>query len=238
MSFNFDILNQTPEVVEAIPQEADTIPSYAMFPNIETVKSGLAVYDKQIDELITQASAVEVIDPETNKAATAYGAKISKLNKGIEEIRKQFVREPNDYVGSINSLAKSYQDRLKAAEYGVKRKIQAYQAKVELERRKQEEMARRAAAEAQARLDAEAKAAHVEPVKIEAPVIPKKETVTRTAEGSSNVSKHWNFEIVNADEVPRQYLVIDDKAINLAIKAGVREIPGVRIFQDTRISFR
>jgi hypothetical protein len=48
----------------------------------------------------------------------------------------------------------------------------------------------------------------------------------------------WDFEIVDESKIPREYLMVNEKAIRAAIKAGVRDIPGVRIFQKEELAVK
>jgi hypothetical protein len=70
------------------------------------------------------------------------------------------------------------------------------------------------------------------------PVVQEAPKVTRTESGSASQRKVWTFEILNADEVPVQFKVIDEQKIRDAIKTGAREIPGVRIYEETKTIFR
>jgi len=70
------------------------------------------------------------------------------------------------------------------------------------------------------------------------PIMPQAETVTRTGAGSSFAKRPWKHEILDASLIPREYLVVNETAIRRAIADGIREIPGVRIFQTTEISYR
>jgi diketogulonate reductase-like aldo/keto reductase len=38
--------------------------------------------------------------------------------------------------------------------------------------------------------------------------------------------------------VPREYLAVDDTAIKAAIKAGIRSIPGVEIYEEAEVRVR
>jgi len=49
--------------------------------------------------------------------------------------------------------------------------------------------------------------------------------------GLATLRTTWDFEIVNAAAVPREYLIVNDAAIRAAVKSGAREIAGVRIFE-------
>jgi hypothetical protein len=46
---------------------------------------------------------------------------------------------------------------------------------------------------------------------------------------------YWKHEILNPEAVPLQYCTPDPVKINAAIKQGVRDIPGVRIFSEEKI---
>jgi hypothetical protein len=48
----------------------------------------------------------------------------------------------------------------------------------------------------------------------------------------------WRFEVTDEFLVPRGYLVVDEPTIRRAINRGVRDIPGVRIFQEEQIAGR
>jgi hypothetical protein len=53
-----------------------------------------------------------------------------------------------------------------------------------------------------------------------------------------NVRKNWEFEILNLEEIPREYLVLDDKKVRQAIHSGIRNIPGLRIYQADLVVVR
>lgn len=44
--------------------------------------------------------------------------------------------------------------------------------------------------------------------------------------------KTWKFEVVEEARVPREFLTLDEAKLKTAIKAGERNIPGVRIYQE------
>jgi FtsZ-interacting cell division protein YlmF len=48
----------------------------------------------------------------------------------------------------------------------------------------------------------------------------------------------WRFEVVDPTQIPLGYLKPDDDAINAAIADGVREIPGIEIFEDHQFQIR
>jgi hypothetical protein len=53
------------------------------------------------------------------------------------------------------------------------------------------------------------------------------------------VRRSWSFEVVELDRVPREYMSLDVTVVREAItRDGVREIPGLRIFQAEALRVR
>lgn len=92
--------------------------------------------------------------------------------------------------------------------------------------------------EAIRRAEEEAKKNEVQAPTVVSPVVQEAARVTRTESGSAFSKKPWVFEIVNEAEVEEQYKSIDEKKIRDAIKMGVREAKGIRIYQGNQINFR
>lgn len=58
----------------------------------------------------------------------------------------------------------------------------------------------------------------------------------RTEYGSlAIVRDHWKFEVTEPDAVPRPFCAPDSKLINTALRAGVRDIPGLRITREPQL---
>lgn len=67
------------------------------------------------------------------------------------------------------------------------------------------------------------------------------ETTWLTPEISSlpkGVQLKWTFEIVDSNKVPNGYWIINEAAIKADIADGVREIPGIHIFEEAITTFR
>lgn len=56
--------------------------------------------------------------------------------------------------------------------------------------------------------------------------------------GTLYKKKNWTFQIENEFEIPNKYKSIDLRAINADIRAGVREIPGIEIFEDETLELK
>lgn len=53
-----------------------------------------------------------------------------------------------------------------------------------------------------------------------------------------SVGETWTFELLDEDAVPLEFKSVDAAKVKVAIKAGAREIPGLRIFSEARVSVR
>jgi len=214
------------------------VPAKPILDPVLAVRSVLSEYEPDIAAMVDEARALTIQDDISNAQASELGNRARKLVKGIEEIRKHHVAPLNERASQINAAAKVYTERLGEVVETLKRKITIFDNQLEIERRKAEEQARQAIAEEQARLDAMAKENGVAPVILEMPLPSEPPRVVRTESGSSFQKKRWTFEIENESDIPRHYLAIDEKKIQADINAGVREIPGVRIFQKKETNFR
>ena len=144
--------------------QAELLPSVSVL-SLAIVKPQFEVYTKKVASMVIDAKAIDVTDDETLKFAVALGGEGKKIAKLIEAKRKEVTAEASDFVDSVNGFCKMFIEKLIAnpkktnadsIEIVLKNKITAYQSKLELERRKQEEATRKAAADFQAKLDAEA----------------------------------------------------------------------------------
>ena len=57
-------------------------------------------------------------------------------------------------------------------------------------------------------------------------------------DGKLTKIKKWVWELENEAVVPQEYLCLDSKKIDEAVKQGVRNIPGIKVFEKEEISMR
>lgn len=223
---------------EPLQSPAVALPQVVNKFDLLPVKERLASFQEVIGAMLHEAQSLDVVDDESNRQAVARAAAAKKKWKELEQARKDILAPHADFTATVNRLAKDCQGPLTEIERVLKVKISSYQAKIELERRKKEESARLAALELQKKIDAEAAANNIPAPQVVAPVMPAVSKVTRTEEGSASQVKTWSFDVVDPHAVPREYLVVDDKAIRQAVKNGVRTIPGVNIYEKTETRIR
>lgn len=206
--------------------------------DIEAAKVRFEPYLEKIDGMWAEASALTVNNDTQNEYAVTLGTSSKQLCKKIEDVRKEIIEEPNEYVKSVNAFAKIFTEKLQVIESLMKQKIAQYRAVQEQKRREAELAAKKAADELQKQLNAQAKALGTEPVQVATPIIPIGPPVTRTETGAAHGRKAWTFEVENEPEIPREYLEVSTKKINDAIRGGIRQIAGIKIYQKDTTTFR
>jgi adenylate kinase len=186
-----------------------------------------------------QAEQLQIINDETAKIATDMLGQIAKTKKVVEERRKFFVNPLNEQVKRINSLFKQIAEPLEKAEAIIKSKILTYRQEQERKRREEEERLRKLVEAEQKKLEKQAaKKGMPAPPPIPIPTIPKQEKTIESNEAQVTARVVWDFEIEDETKIPREFLMVNEKAIRAAVKAGVRNIPGVRIFQREELAVK
>ena len=205
--------------------------------DLEPVRKALAAYEEELGRMQAQAEKMNVIDQTTLERATELGIKCRTVEKAVEAARETFKRPAYDYGKGIDNLANAYKSKAKAAADVLAKKVGTYQAKVraaEMEQlRKQQEETRAL----QARIDEEARAANVDTVVVPIPkAVPTSNTV-HTSTGKATTVSRWVCRITDAASVPREYCTPTQTLLNDAVKAGIRNIPGCTIEQETTARF-
>lgn len=216
--------------------------------SLAAVKPSFEQYVKEVDVMVGTSAAIVISDEKALQDAVTLGGAAKKIAKLIEAKRKEVTADASYFVDSVNGFCKIFTEKLVAnpkktnvacIEIALKSKITAYQTKIELERRKQEEVARIAAENLQKEINKEAKKAGVEAPQVPVPIIPKQETVTRTESGTtSHQVKTWKCYVDSPEDVPREFCAPDGRLLNNAVKQGIRTIAGCRIVEESETRFR
>jgi len=205
---------------------------------IAQAKKSLSSFLETSKVLLDKAKAIEILDkPEYEEGAKLF-AQIKSFKKTIDTQRKELIKLPYDYVKRVNAFAKEISKPLDNAETVIKQKLIDYEAKKELERREQEKRAEEERKRLQEQLNKEAQEKGVEAVILPEVMFPKEEkNIVHTESGDTIYTRTvWDFEIVDFAQVPDEYKLIDEKKVRQAInRLGIRDIPGLRIFQKKTI---
>ncbi len=164
---------------------------------------------------------------------------ISKLKKGMDLKLKEYTDPINEHLKTIRDTFKMLMGPVLAADATTREKILAYRHEQERKAREIEEInrLRLEAAQKEAALSGTGEISE-SVVILESPALPGK-TVT-TDNGAATTSKIPKFEVIDKNLVPAEFLAVDMVALGKQVRAGRRDIPGVRIWLEDslRISAR
>lgn len=199
----------------------------------------LQTFEAEITRMVEWAEGLVVKTDDDAVAATEAGAKLVKLAKRLDEARKKALEPHKAFTDGLNGICKGWSARIEQIKKALSAKLLPYQQRKAEEERHRQESARKAEAEARRKAEEEAKALGVEAVEVAATVhAPAPTEKVKTALGTAYTVELDKFEIVDAQAVPRQYMMVDERLIREAIKGGIREIPGVRIWTEKETRFR
>jgi hypothetical protein len=229
-------------IVPSVMGLAITYLDSEQFENYEMLSGEVALIVRETTEtaITTQQQANRIADLLSRGAAAA---------SALEAKRKVVLAPFKSQIADINRLFDALTDSLEDLSMKGKSRIAAWKKqekdRVERERaekqremeeaaRKQREAEARAAAaktteeRKKALADAAAASQEISEAEITMPRDTPKHI--RTESGSIIAKERWTFEVVDAALVPRTFCAPSHDAIRAAVKAGVREIPGVHIY--------
>ena len=183
--------------------------------------------------LIAMANAHTVIDQGQADEANEILTKINHGLKQIEEKRKSFTAPLNQSLKEINASFKKMVEPIKYAKESLTTRLMTWrrqeQARINAERDKavKEEERRRKIQEAHA----------AKGHKVKEEITPVVKPIPFAVNDTTKVQKRWTHEIEDEASVPREYLMVNGPAITAAVRAGVRDIPGVKIYQKETAIF-
>ena len=271
---NFNALNEEPEIVEQLTEAPPPMKRDPLDP-----APLLLLFDQyvaEIDSMDAQATALQVVDDDSNHLAVEMTTQAKKLDQIIGKRHKALKAPYLAVTQPLDGFKKKLSDRLQQTQRIINGKIQPYLQKKEQDRReaalKAQEIARKEQerldaiakaeadrladearqkalaekkTEAEAEAEAQAAAAMAEPAPV---VVAEMETETKTVTdaGTAKLKVDWSWEIVNFLHLPIEaFEMRKDEVtkalapwINAQVKAGIRMVPGVKVFQTTKIDTR
>ena len=122
----------------------------------EPYRKQFDVYEVEIVDLSTQANALIVDSDESAEKATGMANQAKGLIKKLEGARKIIIGPFKKFTSAIDSFAKGYRDQLEGVPEILRPKVTEYNKQMRLKAEAEAEVARKEAAELQAKLDREA----------------------------------------------------------------------------------
>jgi len=185
-----------------------------------------------------EMNALDVDSVESAQQCAELIIRTKKYLKKIDEKRKNIISLPFKFTRYVNGLVKPFSDiGLRVVKSGSS-KVGIWNVMREQQRREKEKRAKDEAEKLQEDIDKRAEKLGVEPVKLPTMVMAKKQSPIRIDNGTITTKMVWTWKLTDFEKVPRLYLKIDGKALDDAVKAGIVNIPGVKIYEVPKTSTR
>lgn len=200
--------------------------------------------------VIDSPTARELADMELKAVARQEKALTEQrlsLTRPLDEVKKGIMALFDPAIKALSDIQTAYKTKMLAWDQAERLRIDEENRKAReaaaAEERRQREAAEALRKEAEAKsaagLAAEAEALQAAAAEVDStPTLPAPIVVpVARPKGSSYTAKRWTFEIVNVAEIPREYLLPDEKKIGgLATDLkGDAKVPGVRFFEVENI---
>jgi len=190
---------------------------------------------KTIEEVLAEMERLTITGEEEYHAAGNWLKRNKETQKLVKDFYEPERKATHTAYTAVTQQIKSCMVPLEKAEGTVKRKMSEY---ITERMRKQREEQRRLEDEARKREEERRLQEAIttgdetlldEPVEV--PIVPMEKP--EEVEGISYAAL-WTFEIVDANAIPRDFLMPDEKKIRQYVKAmkGAGKIPGIRIYED------
>jgi hypothetical protein len=190
-------------------------------PTIIRLKTELGrIRDLALSRTITKD---EDLTPATNDLAI-----IAKFKKTLEDTKSEYLKPLKAHMDDFNAVFNGIKALLEEADTVTRLKIKQYRdeaikraAEAEEINRQKNELARKEAAFS----GTGEFTTDTTPVDVPAPV-----NRVSTEMGTVSATKIWKWELQDMEQVPDDYKIIDAGKITKVVKAGLRNIPGIRIY--------
>lgn len=209
---------------------------------------------KETNNAVAKANAMTVVDNKTNEVASNFLKNLKTLQKEIEAELAPGIEKAFNLHRTLVDQRKRFLAPLQAAEQAIKTKISIFLVEEEQKRLEAQRKAQAAAEAAErkrkAELEAQAKAHEAagrtekaeerrqlaQETFIPTPIV---ESTVEKQKGVSTIQV-WKFEITDENLVPREYLMVDEKAIGQVVRAlkDKAKIPGVRVYSTNEVRAR
>ena len=204
-----------------------------------TVTPELAKMQEIVPTLIDRANAFEVDTDQQYEKGSQVLAYLKTQSTSLDKLRRHFKQPILESGRRIDAFFKELTAPAKDAIFIVQDKMSVWYRVKESERRKAEELAmiaerdRMKAQMERERIQKDMEAEGVEVEEEDLPPVPEAVIVPEVIQASStSIRKTWSYTIQDGGKIPRIYLEPSNKLIMQSIHDGVREIPGLEIFQE------
>ena len=190
----------------------------------------------EANKILGYAATLEVKTLEASKSATNDLSIISGIKKRMEAKHKEYLGPVNEIRDTLNQQFKDIMSPVLEAERLTKEKQIGFLKEQARRQAEQEEINRKRqeAAEAEMRLNGELS----EPVNL-VEVVEAPERIHAEL-GTTGLTDHWLYEVVDILAVPREYLVLDTAMLTAIARKhhDTKQVPGIRFVNKPYLATR
>lgn len=195
---------------------------------MELQPGSLEPIKQEIEEYLYNNQQISIKNSADYSKAGDIRKQLKNKIKIVEEKRK-------DYTQPLDEAKKRIMEDFK----GITKPLEEFIARLDVEMLSWHQAEQKRLNAEQARIEKEAleqaKKNNVSEVVV--PVVNEIKT-TRTSIATTSVVKRWTFRVLDVTQIPREYLMLDERLVNEAIRKGERKIPGIEIYQEEKIGSR
>ena len=180
---------------------------------LDDVKEQIEKYRSNVEEVLAYANKLAITSKREATDSINYIAKARTLSEQINKIKLSLTKDSRDYVNNVNNLAKEFVEPLDLIEDTILAKIDAWKANFD---------------ETIAELESENFLTSTDFV--DAFEMTDK---FKTQQATAFEYTEYSYVLEDLELVPKQYLVVDKLKFDLAMKTGIRKIPGLKISAKT-----
>lgn len=238
------------EPMEEAPEEAKTpeiverpMVGALMLPSVTDIKAGIAQFDAELVMVKGKVDAATVNSQDELDALVDTRKTAKDVIKAIENAVAAKVGNIKKLIQDVNAITKHYRDTTDAIIKVADTKIQAWQRAEFIREQEEQRKQQKAIDDENERLAKLAEKKGVEapaPLPPVAPVAEVKKTVSTASGAKATQVDHWVYledkadiralaEAALKDKTLLKYLAVNGRAVNDAIRQGVRVIPGLVI---------
>jgi hypothetical protein len=187
---------------------------------VDDVREQLREYDEKVEHALELADSIFVVDKQSAEEAMNFASEARKLQKRLESKRLEITGPSRTFTSEVNALAKSYTARLEEVVDIIQHKIILWKEDTRIKH-----------------LDCAS--IYCEELSMSFDVDTAPDLTTIQSSGCTAYERGvWKYEVMDYRSVPIDYLEVNDSSIKLAMRNGVRNIPGLRIYRETKTSLR
>lgn len=187
----------------------------------------IQVIERDSHSFIELAQKHQVQDQSSADMANDILVKMTAGLKEIENKRKSFTAPLNQSLKEINNTFKTIMEPIEAAKDALSRRLMEWRASEQKRIRKEQEKAFKEEERRRKIQEAHAAKGH----QVSETITPVAKPMSFAVQDTTKTRTQWAYDILDEKQIPREYLIVDRIAITTAVRLGVRDIPGVKIYQ-------